>query len=74
MDYSKIKCECNEYFDENEFENHYSLCPKFKEAYIDFDKRIAGLIKSVYEPKERLLIIHFLFKKYTEKIRKLILR
>ena len=70
MDYSKIKCECNEYFDEYEFENHYSLCPEFKQAYKDFYTRIAELIKSVSEPKEKLLITHFLFMKYTEKIRK----
>ena len=74
MDYSKIICECNEYFDENEFENHYSLCPQFKQVYKDFDKKIALLIKSVSEPKERLLTIHFLFKKYNEKIRKKIER
>jgi len=70
MDYSKIKCECNEIFDENEFENHYSLCPSFRHTYEKFDSDISELLKSNSKPKERLFVIHFLFNKYIEKIKK----
>ena len=69
MDYSKIKCECNEFFDENEFENHYSLCPAFMNTYKKFDSDISKLLKLDSMPKERLFVIHFLLKKYIEKIR-----
>jgi len=69
MDYSRIKCECNEYFDENEFENHYRSCPAFKNTYKIFDSDISQLLKSFSMPKERLFAIHFLLKKYIEKIR-----
>lgn len=70
MEISNIKCECNRYFDENEFQSHYRLCPAFKNVYKDFDLKISELLKSFSEPKERLLAIYFLFNKYTEKIRK----
>ena len=69
MDYSKIKCECNEIFNENEFENHYSLCPSFRHTYEKFDSDISELLKSNSKPKERLFVIHFLFNKYIEKIK-----
>ena len=69
MDY-KIKCECNQYFDKNEFENHYKSCRKFKHTYKVFDIQIGELLKSFSMPKERLLAIHFLFCKYTEKLKK----
>ena len=74
MDYSKIKCECNEFFDENEFENHYNLCPAFIHTYKKFDSEISELLKSLSMSKERLFAIHFLFNKYIEKIRKKIER
>ena len=63
MDYSKIKCECNEFFDENEFENHYNLCPAFILTYKKFDSDISELLKSLSMSKERLFAIHFILRK-----------
>ena len=70
MDYNKIKCECNKYFDKNEFDIHYCLCPEFKSVYKNLDLKIAELLRAFSKPKERILVLHFLFNKYTEKIRK----
>ena len=70
MNYSKIKCECNEYFDKNEFEKHYILCPEFKRVYKYFDIKIGELLRLFSNPKERILILQFLFNKYADLIRK----
>ena len=44
MDFSKIKCDCNEYFDKNEFKDHSSLCPAFMQKHKEFDSGISELI------------------------------
>ena len=64
MDQRKIKCECKKDFDTEEFSKHFVSCKDFKNIFNEFDSRMAYILKKYAEPKERLLIIHFLLKQY----------
>ena len=64
MDQRKIKCECKQDFDIDDFSKHFSSCKDFKKTFNAFDYKISYLLKEFSHPKERLLIIHFLLKQY----------
>ena len=64
MDQRKIKCECKQDFNENEFSNHIESCKVFKNVFNEFDSKIAFILKQFSISKERLFIIRFLLKKY----------
>ena len=64
MDHRRIKCECQQDFLAEDFSNHFGSCEEFKKVFNEFDSRISFLLKKYSMPKERLLIVHFLLKKY----------
>ena len=64
MDQRKIKCECKQDFDFDDFSKHFRSCKAFKKQFKEFDSKISYLLKEFSQSKERLLIIHFLLKQY----------
>ncbi len=70
MDKIKLPCACGKKFIENEFDKHYKSCELFKRHFKDFDTKFGELLRVYGEPKENLLTIKFLLKKYVEIIDK----
>lgn len=63
-----IRCKCLTEFDEEGFKKHFSKCPKFKEAFKEFDTEYGLLLKRFSQPPDNLPIIKFLLKQYIEVI------
>ena len=74
MDQQKIKCECNQSFTQEEFSKHFEKCRDFKKYFNEFDSKFSHLLKQFSQPKERLLILHFLLKQYTHIIEEKLLK
>ena len=68
MDQRKITCSCGRQFTEEEFSKHFNSCQSFKLQFKEFDNKFGELLKAYSEPKERLLIVRFLLKEYTNVI------
>ncbi len=60
----KIICKCLSEFNEDSFKLHFSKCPKFKEAFREFDSEYGQLLKKYSQPHENLPILKFLLKQY----------
>lgn len=59
-----IKCKCLSEFEEESFKTHFSKCPKFKEAFREFDNEYGLLLKKYSQPPDNLPILKFLLKQY----------
>ena len=64
--YKEIKCVCGTIYENNDFNQHIKKCEQFREVFTDFDNQISKLIKSHSNPKENLVIIKFILKKYVD--------
>jgi len=62
----EIKCVCGTIYENNDFNQHIKKCEQFREVFTDFDNQISKLIKSHSNPKENLVIIKFILKKYVD--------
>ena len=74
MDQLKITCECNQSFTQEDFAKHFEKCRDFKKYFNEFDSKFSYLLKQYSQPKERLLIMHFLLKQYTKIIEEKLLK
>ena len=60
----RIRCICNNEYNEIEFNAHYNHCPNFIKQYKDFEYKISTVLKSYSKSVEDLYFIKFLFEKY----------
>lgn len=62
---SKIRCKCDNMFDETDFIKHFPYCNTFQIYFNEFDTKFAKLLKGFTEDKENLFILRILLKQYT---------
>lgn len=68
---SKIKCKCNETFEEKDFLGHFGSCSGFKVYFKQFDIQFGDILKKYTEDdKENLFILRILLQQYTRILEK----
>jgi hypothetical protein len=68
---SKIKCKCNDVFEEKDFPSHFGSCSNFKQYFKQFDFQFGDILKKYTEDdKENLFILRILLQQYTRIIEK----